>query len=838
MILTNILVFLSLIANFQIGIFGITSPGRNNDIYEFTQERPARSLDDIYNFRGNSLKLNGVDKADVAREAGGETQGRAARPMSSRSSSSRRRIVRSPTSTVANCGVTGDQIDQISSNKFHLNDSNFNLALLWTGKDSKELLALTTMQYGFLTGQSHIWLSLDYGKTFTNIDDRIEGAIIRNMNGIFKSPLDTQRVILISYMSDLDVFTSKFYISKDGARTFSAVELPFYPEGRIYFHPTHQDLMYVKTPNEENKIWLSRDFGMTWKALQSNVQQASWAASEMNAPDDLFMLQEEDGQLNLIKTSNLGISFQTVQKKVQNFGIQGKFIYAAITSTSSTEKSQTSSGDVQHVLHVSTDRGHSWQPTQLPVITSDRFFSVLDMSEGLIFMHVDDPENTGTGTIYTSASDGIVFAESLLRHLFPNGNQVTDFYKVESMRGVYLASQVYSDSTIHTVITYDRGGIWSPVRKPAEVPCVDTGVCQLQIHNQYSRLKGIRFPAGPISDSTATGLLLVHATVASSLELRPPDVYVTSDGGYNWRLALQGPHHLAITNSGGLLVAISTLEGATDTIKFSYDEGQCWNSFKFTEEKITVTGLLPEPSKKSLNVSIWGFGEDDSQWRSFMINFGSILSRQCGESDFMDWQPHETNGKAGCLLGQKETFRRVRPDALCRVSFEFEQLPTSTMHCICDKSDYECDYGFYRKTNSTDCNLSPEFQHKDLEYCENGREEELSSWGYRKIPGDSCVNGYQPQRNVEQLKARCGASSQNKKSHSAAFGVIITLLVIVALGLIFILYKKGMFSVLKGSIKTYRYSKLSQGDSCENDPLDLSESLQGYHDDSDEDMLE
>lgn len=63
--------------------------------------------------------------------------------------------------------------------------------------------------------------------------------------------------------------------------------------------------------------------------------------------------------------------------------------------------------------------------------------------------------------------------------------------------------------------------------------------------------------------------------------------------------------------------------------RFSYDEGQCWNSFKFTEEKITVTGLLPEPSKKSLNVSIWGFGEDDSQWRSFMINFGSILSGQC-----------------------------------------------------------------------------------------------------------------------------------------------------------------------------------------------------------------
>ena len=32
----------------------------------------------------------------------------------------------------------------------------------------------------------------------------------------------------------------------------------------------------------------------------------------------------------------------------------------------------------------------------------------------------------------------------------------------------------------------------------------------VQIHNQYSKLKGIRFPSGPISDSTATGLILAH----------------------------------------------------------------------------------------------------------------------------------------------------------------------------------------------------------------------------------------------------------------------------------------------------------------------------------------
>ena len=36
--------------------------------------------------------------------------------------------------------------------------------------------------------------SLDYGKTFTNIDDRIEGAIIKKTDGIFKNPLDPKRV--------------------------------------------------------------------------------------------------------------------------------------------------------------------------------------------------------------------------------------------------------------------------------------------------------------------------------------------------------------------------------------------------------------------------------------------------------------------------------------------------------------------------------------------------------------------------------------------------------------------------------------------------------------------
>lgn len=45
-------------------------------------------------------------------------------------------------------------------------------------------------------------------------------------------------------------------------------------------------------------------------------------------------------------------------------------------------------------------------------------------------------------------------------------------------------------------------------------------------------------------------------SVGDAISLLTPDVYVSDDGGYSWQLALKGPHHYAILDSGGLLVAV------------------------------------------------------------------------------------------------------------------------------------------------------------------------------------------------------------------------------------------------------------------------------------------
>ena len=90
--------------------------------------------------------------------------------------------------------------------------------------------------------------------------------------------------------------------------------------------------------------------------------------------------------------------------------------------------------------------------------------------------------DTGHGTLYTSDATGIIFSESLQRHLYPNiieGAEVTDFYRVQSLRGVYLASQMEDDNSIHTMITFNRGGRWQPVKRPKNAPCVDESKVRL-----------------------------------------------------------------------------------------------------------------------------------------------------------------------------------------------------------------------------------------------------------------------------------------------------------------------------------------------------------------------
>ena len=81
-------------------------------------------------------------------------------------------------------------------------------------------------------------------------------------------------------------------------------------------------------------------------------------------------------------------------------------------------------------------------------------------------------------------------------------------------------------------------------------------------------------------------------------------VYISSDGGVNWRYTgLNGFYYYQILDYGGLIVAVKIPRKAdgdqirpheedkeTKVIYFSTDEGHCWHSRNYTHEDILVKG--------------------------------------------------------------------------------------------------------------------------------------------------------------------------------------------------------------------------------------------------------
>ena len=102
------------------------------------------------------------------------------------------------------------------------------------------------------------------------------------------------------------------------------------------------------------------------------------------------------------------------------------------------------------------------------------FFSIVNVISSI---------DSGHGVLYTSGSDGVVYSESLLRHLYPNFGVIHDFYKVQSMRGVYITSQMSDDNSIHSMITFNRGATWQKIPRPDDAPCKDESKVRKDVIN-------------------------------------------------------------------------------------------------------------------------------------------------------------------------------------------------------------------------------------------------------------------------------------------------------------------------------------------------------------------
>ncbi|XP_005367979.1 sortilin [Microtus ochrogaster] len=772
------------------------------------------------------------------------------------------------------CGHLPDFVAKLTNNTHQhvFDDLSGSVSLSWVGDSTGVILVLTTFQVPLVIvsfGQSKLYRSEDYGKNFKDITNLINNTFIRTEFGMAIGPENSGKVILTAEVSG-GSRGGRVFRSSDFAKNFVQTDLPFHPLTQMMYSPQNSD--YLLALSTENGLWVSKNFGEKWEEIHKAVCLAKWGADNIiffttyvNGSCSKYIVVPEESVLaahswpHLLVMSSITVPYDQA------------FLF------------KPPQQDTTRRIHVSTDQGDTWSMAQLPSVGQEQFYSILAANDDMVFMHVDEPGDTGFGTIFTSDDRGIVYSKSLDRHLYTTTGGETDFTNVTSLRGVYITSMLSEDNSIQSMITFDQGGRWEHLRKPENSKCDATAKnkneCSLHIHASYSISQKLNVPMAPLSEPNAVGIVIAHGSVGDAISVMVPDVYISDDGGYSWAKMLEGPHYYTILDSGGIIVAIEHSNRPINVIKFSTDEGQCWQSYSFTQEPIYFTGLASEPGARSMNISIWGFTESfiTRQWVSYTVDFKDILERNCEEDDYTTWLAHSTDPgdyKDGCILGYKEQFLRLRKSSVCQNGRDYVAAKQPSF-CPCSLEDFLCDFGYFRPENASECVEQPELKGHELEFCLYGKEEHLTTNGYRKIPGDRCQGGMSPAREVKDLKKKCTSNflipkkqdsrpqghslSQNpappplgytenthflsptQKQNSKSNSVPIILAIV---GLMLVTVVAGVLIVKKyvcgGRFLVHRYSVLQQHAEADGvDTLDTaSHAKSGYHDDSDEDLLE
>lgn len=357
-----------------------------------------------------------------------------------------------------------------------------------------------------------------------------------------------------------------------------------------------------------------------------------------------------------------------------------------------------------------------------------------------------------------------------------------DVYKVQGLRGIYIASQIttdyYADNKdkehgiqeikpdhLKSLISFNQGGEWREVLPPTydeeghELPCnrETNKKCSLQISQNLSKKYPSTRSIPILSSKSAIGIVMATGNVGTTL-VKKSNVYMSADAGLSWHQVLKGSYYFNIGDHGGIIVAVKYFktEGKTNELFYSTDEGITWKSLIFYHEPLKIFGLLTEPGENTTVFTMFGtpsLGKPGVDWIIITVNLSSVFDHPCNVDDYKHWSPSDnTQGKhRNCLLGRKEVYERRMVKKNCYNGREYER-PITSMNCECERSDYICDFGFKKDNNcakwSLQCSNGCVKDEKFLDYdpyrppanCRPGSQYNQTR-GYIKIRGDTCTEG-------------------------------------------------------------------------------------------------
>ena len=546
------------------------------------------------------------------------------------------------------------------------------------------------------------WITEDRGESWRSFT--LEGYPVPFRPPFSFHAADADKVV-VNMCSNLFACEETAFYTTDAFRT-TARELRKDTRGCVYARST--ELFKTSTDDEDDNRVV---------CVVKGRSSSPWSSSENRivVSDDYFLNEDEP----LLEEDR-------VVQGIVNVAVVKSFLVAAASAKGTDELALYVTDDAKTWHRAIFPKDHKLEQDAYTMLESTNYSIQVDVMTTL-------PINA-MGVLFTSNSNGTYFTRNI-EHTNRNYQGLVDFEKVSGIQGIVLVNVVDNWKAIEgdpmevkklkSKISFDDGRTWSGLT---------AGGDEIHVHS-VTDMSNI----GRVYSSPAPGLLMAVGNKGKHLlEYEEGDLYVSDDAGLTWTRALKDAHKYEFGDRGAVLVAIYD-EGPTDKISYSINHGKDWHEADLGEEVVPkiFTTTPDSTSLKFLLMATEGKSIETEHY-AFSINFEDLHEGKCRDSDFEKWYARVNEDKEPtCIMGQKQWYRRRKPDADCFVDKEFEDPQPQYEPCACAKEDFECDYNFLPSDDGKEC-LPAGTEPAHQEQCKDPEQKYMGSSGFRLIPGNGC----------------------------------------------------------------------------------------------------